>query len=274
MKSIFNLARSFFWLRKYDLVRKIYQENQINSEFTRRIISKVNDCGVQVIPDFFSKESCNEIVEEIDRLMIDFAEYCIQDNSNSDSRIFGANYQSVPIQSFYSDLKNRELREQFHRLEDKDITGIVMANRVRPKPNNLGSGGGWHRDSVKLRDMKVMLYLNDVTEKNGAFQYVKYSHGAKSVLEGLWKHNFSRNKNRFTSQEVESILLNQDYQLDTLESKAGTLVVFDVSGIHRGKPIETGERYALTNYYWVSEAKGGNSGQLRDLPGLLPLAES
>jgi hypothetical protein len=28
------------------------------------------------------------------------------------------------------------------------------------------------------------------------------------------------------------------------------VIIVDTSGLHRGMPIRSGERYALTNYYW------------------------
>ena len=35
----------------------------------------------------------------------------------------------------------------------------------------------------------------------------------------------------------------------TLIAQPGDLIVFDGTGIHRGKPLKSGERYAMTNYY-------------------------
>ena len=52
---------------------------------------------------------------------------------------------------------------------------------------------------------------------------------------------------RFTDQELN--ILNKEKKI-TLTGKAGTLILFDGSLIHRGKPILEGKRYALTNYYF------------------------
>ena len=38
--------------------------------------------------------------------------------------------------------------------------------------------------------------------------------------------------------------------MHTFTAKAGTLILFDSSTIHRGAPITAGTRYALTNYYY------------------------
>ena len=55
---------------------------------------------------------------------------------------------------------------------------------------------------------------------------------------------------RFTEEEISQ--LNQSNKL-TVTAKAGTLLVADTRGIHRGQPIEQGERYALTVYSWATE---------------------
>ena len=52
---------------------------------------------------------------------------------------------------------------------------------------------------------------------------------------------------RFSDQELN--IFNKEKKI-TLTGKAGTLILFDGSLIHRGKPILDGKRYALTNYYF------------------------
>jgi hypothetical protein len=40
-------------------------------------------------------------------------------------------------------------------------------------------------------------------------------------------------------------------KVKTFFAPAGSLILVDTRGIHRGRPLyKNGERYALTNYYW------------------------
>ena len=46
-----------------------------------------------------------------------------------------------------------------------------MANKLIYKKGNLGSGGGWHRDTFFKKQLKFIIYLSDVGEKNGELFY-------------------------------------------------------------------------------------------------------
>lgn len=83
---------------------------------------------------------------------------------------------------------------------------------------------GWHGDmwfdkskviDVIPREIKLCCYLSDV--KSGAFQYITGSHGK------IWPHNLSR-------EEVAQ--LPMECKQDFL-APAGTVILFDTTGIHR-----------------------------------------
>ena len=67
----------------------------------------------------------------------------------------------------------------------------------------------------------------------------------KSILSGIIDLGFNQNQYRYTQKEIDRI---DQRLLRTIDGKAGTLVLSDARGLHRGKPIEEGERYALTIY--------------------------
>lgn len=99
---------------------------------------------------------------------------------------------------------------------------------------------GWHGDmwydQTKVadrvpREVKVAMYLTDV--KSGAFQYVKRTHG---------KAPFHLKK-----PDVQALPLDQ---VEEFLGPAGTLVMFDTSGIHRqGVPILEPRQAIFYNYH-------------------------
>ena len=62
---------------------------------------------------------------------------------------------------------------------------MVLAARLDYKPNNKGSGDGWHMDSPFSNQFKAMCYLSDVRSVNGPFQILKGSHKTISALKAL-----------------------------------------------------------------------------------------
>jgi hypothetical protein len=151
------------------------------------------------------------------------------------------------VSNFYHD--NRISNLICYYLQSPNTVGYSMINRLTAKANNLGSGGGWHRDSLGNRDIKAILYVSDVSADNGPFQYLLGSHRVYHRLSVIWQCGEHLRKKRFEGDEAESFIISRS-ELQTVTGKAGTLVLADTTGIHRGCPISTGVRYAITNYYW------------------------
>ena len=63
-------------------------------------------------------------------------------------------------------------------------------------------------------------------------------------FRSLKENKFSKNSNRISN--IKPYL--DKFQLFEAKANAGDLIIFDSSGVHRGKPIQKGERFALTLY--------------------------
>ena len=128
----------------------------------------------------------------------------------------------------------------------RSVLLCTMANLVTRA--DYGSGGMWHRDGF-VPALKVIVYLGDVSERNGPFQIIKNSH--------VWGREFSRDHARYgwrfrtnrLGSKVDVLLAEQPERVFSFTGKAGSAIVFDTSAIHTGAPLLEGERVALTNYY-------------------------
>jgi hypothetical protein len=88
----------------------------------------------------------------------------------------------------------------------------------------------WHRDAVgRQARIKFYWYLSNTDAQNGAFCYVRGSH-------------------RTTGNAVPP----GDH---TLAGKAGTLIVFDEHGLHRGGTVAIGHRSILRVSFWPVTGK-------------------
>ena len=166
------------------------------------------------------------------------------DELDSEYRLFGAEKINQKIMEFFSNKLLMNIGSNcFGRLL---LNLMTMANRVEFKPNNSGSGSGWHRDDVNFQ-FKSILYLTDVSEKNGAFEFIEKSNDFLNIIKDSMKAKLDVLNTRIDNKKVG---LLEKKRIKTITGKAGTLILFDASLIHRGRPLEEGCRYALTNYYY------------------------
>ena len=204
--------------------------------------------GYSVVEDYFSRDKCLSLIQEIDELFKDFEEQLWVDNNESDSRLFAADRVSKSMADFRNDLHLVNVRNAYFNAQLENEYTFTLANRVICKDGNLGSGGGWHRDLIYGKIFKSILYLSDVDEDNGPFQYIDHTHKDPDKLRLVRKVGFGALQNRVSEEEVSRVS-ELGYNVKSITGKAGSLIIVDTSGIHRGKPIEKGTRYALTNYY-------------------------
>ena len=103
----------------------------------------------------------------------------------------------------------------------------------------------WHRDSEDKRIPKIFIYLNDVDEGAGPFICVKESH-----YGGKWRSLFRQRPphgSRAPYGKVEEIVPKDDIKVCT--GRAGTIVFFDTSGLHKGGYATKKERIMFTGVF-------------------------
>jgi len=214
--------------------------------------------GIVVIPNYFSKSRCNNIISEIndfskkDKLISERDE-----GIGGDIRIFNFEDESsmgleFAKNSFLQSLVSKYLGTQ---LETKSVlAGKVVFN----KSLKTNSGGDWHRDA-DLSQMKAMIYLTDVSEDNGPFTFIKKSNDFDFKRQSRKYPFLERLIYIFRGLPTKPPRYSDDYvknqdefkkNIIKVTGKAGTLVIFDGGYIHRGDVIRDGTRYTLTNYYY------------------------
>ena len=210
------------------------------------ILYQIQEKGYAVIPNFVDKDFCDRCINELEKNLVEHKEYV---QTLSDLRIFGAEELSDSIKEYSS--KKFLFNLANHYNVEETFNAFCLANKIEfsEKSKKLGSGGGWHKDSIS-RQFKSILYLNDVDENNGAYQVIEKSHKLGYVLKDLKASHMKFKTTRFTEKQIEQILESEPSRLKTLTGKAGTMIVKDCSVIHRGSPLKKGKRYALTNYFF------------------------
>ena len=166
-------------------------------------------------------------------------------HENDDKRIFGVEQILSTGRKLAEDLDLLELGELVN--QEKTYCAFTLGNWLK-NGNNGSSGGGWHRDSF-YKQFKALLYLTNVNQENGPLQVLPGSHHLNTVLSGIKKVGLNYMQDRISDIEVSRLEKILSISRETITSNEGTLVLFNSSMIHRGSPIISGERFALTNYY-------------------------
>ena len=132
----------------------------------------------------------------------------------------------------------------------KNPKGLLLAARLDFKNGNIGSGGGWHRDSPFSHQFKAVCYLSNVDEKSGPFQIFKKTHLILNIFKLFVMNFFKLDKYRYTNKEAENFKKATGSLPTSFLGDEGKLAFIDTKALHRGKPIAAGSRYVIFWYFW------------------------
>ena len=230
------------------------------------LFSSLKRDGIAVVPEYWSAARCEQGRGEIDRLIMAHPDVVREFSGGSDKRMFGVESVSPLLAEFHGD--------PFLRGVGESLGGLALYNfatlgaRIDATSSNNGSGDGWHRDAHGFQ-YKSILYLSDVSEINGPFEYLPGSHKS-------WRAAFytaigdlpAAPNSRYEPAAVERLVGRCGVKLKSFPGSAGTLLLVNTAGIHRGRPLRSGTRYALTNYFYhpsqISERR------ITEFPPLMP----
>jgi phytanoyl-CoA dioxygenase PhyH len=204
--------------------------------------------GIAVIDGYWSADKAAQARAEIDRLIATYPEAVHRRSGNSDKRMFGVESVSPLLAEFYSDPFLRAAGEYLGGLELYNFA--TLGARIDATPENNGSGDGWHRDGHGFQ-FKTILYLSDVGQENGPFEFLPASHKQwRAAFDTVFGNLPAAPNSRYEPAAVDRMVRRFWLKRRDYPAKAGTLLLVNTSGIHRGKPLQSGSRYALTNYYY------------------------
>ncbi|HWU56062.1 MAG TPA: phytanoyl-CoA dioxygenase family protein [Rhizomicrobium sp.] len=204
--------------------------------------------GVVAISGYWPAQRCAQARAEIDRLVSAFPAAVQNHSGGADKRMYGVESASDLLAQFHTDPFLQNFGELICSLDLYNFA--TLGAHIVAGPHNRGSGDGWHRDAHGFQ-FKSILYLSDTTSENGPFEYLTGSHkdwrvGVDTALADLPGYP----NTRFTNEQIEALSPAIGGRRKSFPADAGTLLLVNTSGIHRGQPLTGGTRYALTNYYY------------------------
>ncbi|WP_020401540.1 phytanoyl-CoA dioxygenase family protein [Gracilimonas tropica] len=226
------------------------------------IYKDVKKNGLSLLEGFLTEKKCEKLKNSFDKTLEQNSELFWKDNTDSDVRFFGIDLLNDDFKELFQDDRLTEVFKKY--IDQFKRYRFIMANRTKFVPGNEGSGGGWHRDSINRRQLKYIVYLNDVTEYNGAFEYLAGTHNASDKFKINNYLGISKSETRYKDDEINKVKEKfPEYKSVICEAKKGSVIVVDTSGIHRGRPLNEGHRYAITQYMSDTEISDGLKKQIK-----------
>lgn len=114
----------------------------------------------------------------------------------------------------------------------------------RPTADPPKSSQQWHKDLDDVLNLKVFIYFNDVTLSNGPFCFIPRSHplGNRRVPNPAWDV-----KSHVSDDDMAKTVPPLEWRVCT--GSAGTVILCDTCGYHRGLKPGEGDRLMLMFQY-------------------------
>ena len=267
MKEIVkNFVKGHSFLRKnrvyYHLQRyRQYRPCKVDYSLTKRhgILDTLVKDGIVVMNDYLSKDVCNTINSELQETVDQVLEG-IYKGPLTDGQLDQKAFRIGKVDEISDAAKT-------HFFDDELINEIARAyvsDRVisyrREADYKLEAGHLLQADLPHFDDwrhrFKAFLYLTDVNEDNAPFVYYKGSHE-----QHPWKHKYhleyeidgkDGRYGHFFLQEMEDIQKKRNYEEFPCIADAGTLILADFRGIHKGTTLKKGKRILLNNTFGIT----------------------
>jgi hypothetical protein len=119
----------------------------------------------------------------------------------------------------------------------------MQIQRTTPGKTTADSSFGWHMDDNPREMIKLFVYLNDVSESNGAFRAFSLRHSRRILLKGFQSNSPAT---RLKSQTIaDKHLKKYPQSLKVLEGPEGTVLAFDNNLVHKGTAPRVGYRHVI-----------------------------
>lgn len=211
-----------------------------------QILNNLRNIGICVIEDYFSDEWCDQAVSNLDSALITYKDKVqseTKEGTSGDFRVFKMENQYNTAKEFANDSFLLEIASEYYGYPIK--SHFVLGGKLKFNSDQItNSGGGWHRDN-RAKQIKTLVYLSDVDEKNGPYLFLPSSNKFDlPTRDGIGKTT------RYEDKIVEDFCNQNNIEPFRVTGKKGTVIFTDTSFIHRGENIQEGNRYTYTNYYF------------------------
>lgn len=216
----------------------------------------VRTTGLHISAERLSERVIHDIGQFCQQALRDHPGVVATESNGADSRIYGVD--RLPGQTCIDELGQSlvPLAQQFYGADR--VHYFCMFGQIQATSVNAGSGSGWHRDSPFRHQFKSIIYLTDVTEENGPFEFIRGTHQKQSLVVTAAALRRPLAADRFADTEIASLHASTNLPQPTaVIGPAGSIVHVDTRGLHRGRPLRQSMRRAITFYFYAGRFPKG-----------------
>lgn len=227
-------------------------------ESDAQIVEKLKRDGVVLVPDYMPEK----IAKELGQICLDAIEQQRADDKAASSEFFAmpnygmdrlrnSDFVDPRVKAFFDDERILSIARS---ITTADVISHQRMIELRDRIGRVSSSDTWHFDRPHWQHkFKAFLYLNDIGSEQAPLRYL-----IGTFRDAPWRRHQERNIWRFGKHgpfghfhlhEVEHLIESEGLNEFVCEGKAGTLVLFDARGLHRGTTLISGRRILLGNYF-------------------------
>jgi hypothetical protein len=253
-------------LRRNRMVHRLeharaYRGIKLRPELTQRpeLLEELDREGIAIVPDYMPADRIAEMLAGADEVIRKAQEGELVDRTFTIQpdivfRIGKVDELIPATRPFFEDPVIRGVMEAY-------LSPRVVSFR-RELENRFGLSKMAQADLFHFDNWrpicKAFLYLVDVGEENAPFRFLRRSH-----RDGPWRTRYaiefdaaghSGRYGHFFPQEIRALEKEHGWEEVVCTGKAGTLILADFRGLHRGTPLRSGRRVLLNNTFDLMNA--------------------
>jgi hypothetical protein len=227
----FKKSKLYFYIQYMLQVKSLKPDLQHPQH--RDVLEELEREGIAIVPGFFAKEDCDRILSELDG---------IYDAIKAGT--FGGKYQ-YNHEKLIRTIETDTVAETTKQFFQHPVLDEIAKAYIDPRAYS------YRRES----ELKFFLYLTDVEKENAPFTYLTRTH---KQFKGRRKKDLEYERDgetgaygHFHPQEVRELRRHLECEEKVCIAKAGTLIIADFRGLHKGTPLKAGRRVLLNATYGI-----------------------
>jgi len=204
-------------------------------------LKALNTDGIVIFENFFNSVELQELNQEYEKILSDKS---VQFPENKNAANINESYLSKnKLHALYSAFFSTQFITLSSEVWGKEFEHCHDIYVMKDIEGSYNIAQDLHFDIIK--QLKFFIYLNDIDENNGAFEYVAGSHKWTEKL----REN-SPNEINFKNREISRNLPKEYGSSKPLIAKAGTVFIFDTNMFHRAGEFKSGVRKIIRGHTW------------------------